>query len=816
MRALLQPFVACVAGVLGAAWLAPRADVTSPWLLLPAAIGAVASITLLWRSERTETRRIASLLLGAFVGVALPSLHAPSTPGPSELTHRLASERPRGVLRGTVTSGPRLHARGWIWDVALHSIDGEPIGTDGGRVRLFAERSEHFAPDRSRPRPGDVVQLFAQLERYPRARFPERASRRRSMQRRGIVARGVVHDRIQVLRSRAGPLWWMRRSLTRLRLGYERSVLGALSDERAGIALAMTDGSRGLLDSETWRAFQQTGTAHLLAISGLHMGVLAGIVWWVLGMLANGALPLLRRWGRRRVCGCGVVGLLAVYVLAIGAPVSAARAWLMVTVATLALLVLRPLSSLHALAAAALGLVVVDPHAVETLGFQLSIGATFAILCFLERRPAVLEAPDDPTREESWRRRWMRRAGTAMGISLSATLATWPIIVAWTGALPIHALWLNLVVPPLVSTLIFPLLVAGGGLVGVVPSIGGPLMQIGAEAMLWMGDVLAAIADSPGAIWRLGTWPPWTAAIVCIGVVTWIASRLRPRPLATGFVLILLGSAAGLASVHRPEGSPLRIDTIPVGQGDAILVRTPGGESILVDGGGSRWGRDPGRAIVVPYLTRLGFDRLDWVIATHADIDHVGGLGAVAEAMHPRHLVYDGSDRSQHLRKLIDRMEAVGSRRHRVSHRWKRTIGDVRVEIVRPRPGEASDNDGSLVVRLSYGESSVLLAGDVERAGERWLVSRMPLRADVLKVPHHGSKTSSTPAFLEAVDPAVGVVSAGRFNPFGHPHDRVLRRYRARGVRLFQTLRHGLVRIEMTRSGRVTTRIRRPSSDSSP
>ncbi len=810
MRALLQPFILGIAGMWAALWSAPPAEHLSIWMALPAGIGMLTALGACYLYRSALLRRCLAVVLGVCLGGLVLVIHTGWRVDTSELTRQMGESRLRGVMRGTVTSGPQLHERGWIWDVNLHAIDGEVIDSEEKRVRLFVERDRHFASSHARPLPGDVIRVFARLERYPRARFPERPSPRHAMSRRHLVARGTIHDRIEVLETQYGPVLTLRRALTHLRLDYERAVTTHLSSDRAGIALAMTDGSRGWLDSDVWRAFQKTGTAHLLAISGLHMGVLASIVWWLVGSMVGGWPRLLRRWGRQRVCSLGVIGVLGLYVIAIGAPTSAVRAWGMVTAAGLAWALLRPLSGFHALAGAVLGMMGGTPHVVETFGFQLSVTATFAILCFLDRRPPGLAPPEDPTREESWSRRWGRHAGTAIGASLSATLATWPILIAWLGAWPLHAWWLNLVVSPLVSTLVFPVLCAGAFMTACIPSIGCYVLAGGAETMLQIGGILEIIADRPEAIVRTGTWPTGAVFTVMAGIVTWIASQLRPRPLVTGSVLVLVGTAIGTMAVERTHEGALRLDAIPVGQGDATLVTTPEGETILVDGGGSRLGRDPGEAIVVPYLTRLGLGHVDWIVATHADVDHVGGLPAVVDAIPPRHVVYDRTKARQGEDTWVAQALSKGAEAHPVSRRWTSTIGGAEVEVLRPRPeGVTSDNDGSLVVRLTYGESSILLPGDVERDAEQWLVDRKSLRADVLKVPHHGSKTSSTSRFLEAVDPAVAFVSAGRFNAFGHPHRSVIRRYHTRGIRVFQTARHGLVRVRATREGDVTVRTRR-------
>jgi len=207
---------------------------------------------------------------------------------------------------------------------------------------------------------------------------------------------------------------------------------------------------------------------------------------------------------------------------------------------------------------------------------------------------------------------------------------------------------------------------------------------------------------------------------------------------------------------------------IPVGQGDATLLEAPDGHRVLIDAGGSQLGRDPGRHVVVPYLHRLGVTQLDAVVVTHDDIDHSGGVPAVVARLDVARLVREPADLGLSWITLS---------------KWAE---------------QGSPNDQSVVAEVVHGGMTLLLTGDVEAYSERRaLRDRVAPRAIVLKVPHHGSRTSSTEAFLDVVSPRLAVVSAGRFNRFGHPHPHVVERYEDRAIRLFSTADHGLVVVEV-------------------
>jgi competence protein ComEC len=225
----------------------------------------------------------------------------------------------------------------------------------------------------------------------------------------------------------------------------------------------------------------------------------------------------------------------------------------------------------------------------------------------------------------------------------------------------------------------------------------------------------------------------------------------------------------------RTPPAALRLHFIPVGQGDATLVEFPGGERVLFDAGGTRFGRDPGRWVVVPYLWRLGIARLDALVVTHDDVDHSGGVPGVLSEIDVGRVVTEPEP-----------LHIPG------------------VEVARLM-AEGSSNDRSIVASIRQMGSTALLTGDVERAAETaWLAA--PEQVTVLKVPHHGSLTSSSPAFLDHSDPVVAVVSAGRHNRFGHPHPAVVDRYRDRAIPLFSTARNGLIVVQVDPDGTLTVR----------
>jgi competence protein ComEC len=751
--------------------------------------------------------------LAAGFGLATWSFAASAEP--SALEERIGEGRLRGVVRGVVVSGPEPLREGWGFEVRVETIDGEAAGAADRSVRFFLQGDPlGGGSSKDLPWPGDRIETFARLEQYPRQRFPGVPGNRWQMRSRDVASRAIVVDEVIQRTGRLkGPVWSLRRRLARSRIAYLRRVTEQLEPERAAYVLAMSAGARGLLADDQYAPFRRTGTAHLLAISGLHLGILAWMVWTVIGWLAGAFPRLLRRFGRRRVCAIPTLALLACYVWAIGAPISSVRAWLMVAAVAVARLTVRPVDSLYALATAMLAVLAWEPAQIASLGCHLSFSATFAILWFLRRRPPSLRPDVRPDADTGpWYRR-LQKMATGTGVSLAATLATWPVLLAWNGAVPVDGLWTNLVVTPLASLCVVPVTFVGAALSMVWPAAGQWPLRWGGSGMEWLSVALAHVAEWPPHELVTGQLGPLATGLLAAGLLVVIGSRGRRRPLCSGTSLATIAIVVGLVSSGPPSGE-LRVHFIPVGQGDATLVELPDGRNLLVDAGGRRLGSDPGRRTVVPYLHRLGIGHLDGVIATHADIDHVGGLAAVAARMRPDIFLYHPVDGVPALDTVVGRMRDREAKLVRVDAERQLQVGRADVRVMRPAPsGGAGENDVSLVTRIDYAERRILLPGDIEAAGERWYLERcraqVTCETDLLKVPHHGSATSSTARLLEAVEPEAAVVSAGKFNPFGHPADRVVARYHRRDIALLETARLGLVRIDIGTSGNMAVRTMR-------
>ncbi len=526
-------------------------------------------------------------------------------------------------------------------------------------------------------------------------------------------------------------------------------------------ALALGDGTD--LSPRLVRGLRRAGLGHLLALSGLHVGILAGLALW-LGRLALGGRG---RW-QWLVPALAAVGFVAV----VGPRPAVLRASVMALFAWAALARgSRPLSW-HTLLVVLAAMVALEPERLRELGFLLTAAATAGILWQLgagRRRP------------------W----ASALRVSAAAQLFTMPWSLPsfhlFAPAALVHNLW---AVPWTALALVL-----GGAWIlvtAVEPALGGAtegVLVIAVEPFRWISRLPS------------GPWWSWPVAVTRSGATVLalggaLALRRRSVVIAAGVLAIFL-----VVAWDRPERSDPEMAMLDVGQGEAVLFRD-GDSTVLVDGGG--WLRgDIGGRLLVPALARLGVRRLRAVVLTHPDLDHCGGLVSLAGYLPVREVwTPAGWPPTRCLTDLISLPRVVW---RPVWAGWSGRVGRWRLHALSPRPGNrAAGNDRSLVLRAEVRGFRVLLTGDIEAPAEAALLARTDptrLRADLLKVAHHGSRSSTGEALLAAVAPRLALISAGVRNRYGHPHPAVLERLRERGVRMLRTDRDGLIHLRIGRQG---------------
>ena len=584
--------------------------------------------------------------------------------------------------------------------------------------------------------------------------------------------------------------WEPRAALDRARAHIAGRLRDALEGQRyAGVIVALVVGDqRGIAPSD-WAMFNRTGVSHLLAISGLHVTMLAALAaWWASGLWRMGARRGVR-WTRvvsRQQCAAAVGWAIAlVYAGLAGFGVPAQRTVWMLGVVAVAWVTHRRAHPWHVLACAGAVVLIADPWAIASPGFWLSFGAVAALMA---------GAPDQPRSPRS--SRW-----AALGATLGAAARAQAVVsIALAPASMVFFQQVSLVGPlanaiaiPIVSFVVTPLALAGGAL-GAIVGWAGPAVAA--------HTVLAGLAEVLNAMdhgaWSSVRWPTPSAAMVVlsgVGLVLWMAPRAWPgRAMAPLFLLPLLGAGAA-----PPAVGTARVWALDVGQGSAVLIETAAHRLLFDAGprhgqGGSATGAgsDAGQRVIVPFMRAQGWNTIDTMVLSHADLDHIGGAASVLGELNVGSII---SGEPARVAAMLGR-EATQCEAGQ-TWAWE----GVKFEVLHPsaleaapRPGEAPGNRLSCVLRVEAAGKRLLLTADIGVAEEAALIQRAaPLHADVMVVPHHGSAGSSSAAFIAAVAPHWAVIQVGEGNRFGHPRPEVLDRYRSQQVIVVRTDEAGAV-----------------------
>ncbi|MBI3670928.1 MAG: DNA internalization-related competence protein ComEC/Rec2 [Acidobacteria bacterium] len=798
---------------------------------------------------------VSGLLSWVFLGAAAARLEQVAT-SPNHVANLVAAGRidTSEALRwsGRLRQDPAHLPWGLRYEVDLDEVEvaGRSVAVTGGlRVNYF--RGENSQTDPA-PEPPPPLRAGDRVEALVRAHLPHNYGNPAAFDARAHLARENIHltgslRSAELLRKIAEPPPTLAHRLARVR-GRLLAQLDAMFPEapdHAAVLRAMLLGDRNFIDHRRVEAFQRSSAYHVLVIAGLHVAALATFVLWAgrrlhLSLLARTLVAL---------------AVLAAYVAVVEDRPPILRAALMTAVFLSSRMLFRRADLLNTLAVAALILLVAHPSALADPSFQLSfltIGTIGALAVpWMDRSSGIylraLEHLDDVTRDAAHPPRAAqfrldaRAAADWLVPRLPARLAVRAAAFITAPCRVVLRLWEIFLLSATIQLGMTPMLAYYFHRV----SLAGPLANI--PAVLLTGLIV------PAGFLALGASLMWSvlgsAAAKVLGVLVgaliaavewfarwhWASYRLPGPPrlelIAFFFTVILMAIAAraartrwqwivavplallALAIATHPwapslERGRLEVTVLDVGQGDSLFAAFPDGHTMLIDGGGTlgatrvggmRTGFDIGEQVVSPYLWHRGLKRLDVVALTHAHQDHLGGLAAVLENFRVGELWVGRDVASSAFRALL---EVARERGVRVVHHtraegfaWDGVAGQVLWPDT-PDEVQTAKNNDSLVLRLVHGRVALLLPGDIEGPVERELAAEgVPLRAEFLKVAHHGSKTSTNTDWLAGVAPRLAAISVGETNPFGHPHPDLLERLRAADARVLRTDRDGAITV---------------------
>ncbi len=706
---------------------------------------------------------------------------------------------------------------------------------------------------------GDKIRFNSRMRLITNFKNPGGFDYERYMAFKGIFATAYARgDRISIVEKSTPSA--ISQMLNGVRKAFADRVAESGTPEVQGVLKALIIGDRTRISDATRQSFNRAGVGHLLAISGLHIGIVATVAFALSQWLMGWIKPLLwHAWTRKAAALLSLLPVIA-YGLVAGFSPSTQRAVLMVAVFLLAFLLAKEQDSLNTLALAALVILSVDPPSLFSISFQLSFVTVFVIICgFSSIR--YFRALQFDQYQSNWHRRLFVRLISFLLVSLFAIGGSLPLVAFYFNQISLVGLAANFLVVPLVGFITVPLGLAALFIAPLSLTLAGWCLQAGAVSLAWALHIVNFFSDLPFA--AIQTITPNILEMACyylLGGALFSIMSSRPDKVLGSPPAVLPSSHAGRPADKLPSNlrklimifrldsgdgvrgasprklaqiaailalitltadscywlyqrfwhSDLRVTVIDVGDGSATLLEIPGGYTIMIDGGGfsDNAAFDVGARIIAPFLWRQKIKTVDLLILSHPNSDHLNGLIYLADHFNVKTLWTNDEQRDtlgyHNLMKVCARRGIFSPAYAHLAREHR--IGGVQLDLLYPPRDflelKESDkwrnsNNNSLVVKVSYGDTSFLFAGDIAVPAERELVGLAGdrLASAVLIAPHHGSRSSSSPQFLAEVAPQVVVVSCGRNRRLHFPHPEILQRYKDRGARILRTDLNGAVRL---------------------
>ncbi len=796
------------------------------WVWLVSAGACVAATIILYvvyhGREEPLPYILAYTALACFVCLGAIRLTSFSTPEPDDIRNFVAEEQKLATIRGSVVTEPYIN-KNRDWEFAKFKFT-DPASSFYLRVREvetidgWAKASGTVRVQVAEPvldlKAGNYIQAYCWLDRFKKATNPGQFDVSQYLARKNVFIAASVQSRdgIEILRSAQNDKWSgiFTKIKGEMRETATKALLGDISieDRNRGLLEALLLGYRGNIDSSTYRAFQKTGLLHFISLSGLHLGILAGIIWWLCKVAG-----LMKR-GRATIC----IIAIGVFLLIVPPRAPTLRAAIIVFIFCVSFFFRRKSNSLNTLSLAAIVLLLIRPTGLFEAGWQLSFASVLSIILFTDRIHFLLY---EEITDSSWFKkapktklffRIIAKPGPYLLRLFAIGLAAW---LGSAGILLYHFYTIN----PLTSVwtvIAFPL-VAGILTIGflkiimsfLLPTAAGVLGIIVtglADLLIWIVKFIADLDVSQILIGHVS--PVLIILYYCLVLFAGFVYFRRPLIKKTICMAMVLAMIAflGVTKWQRTHRDNLMMTCLDVGHGQAILVQLPGGGNILFDAG-SLHKNDIGRRIVMPFLDYSGINRIDSIIISHNDTDHINGIPEIVvhcdvNDVYANDAFFSRTDKWGTARFLEESLSEKGFEIRNLRDLNSNSAANIKIlwpskQICQNE--QLSDNDKSIVCLIEFAGSKILLCSDIEKFAQRELLRLNPnLKADCLVAPHHGLVRTLEPDFLENLEPSILICSCGRSD---YKNNRIINP--ASKAKQLCTAEHGAVVVCLDKDGMI-------------
>lgn len=808
-RPLIPALLAFAAGIL----IGHKALPASQGLVLP--VIACMALFLLATLLLPPRLRIHSLLITFFLTGVLLNLQKDCS---SQLLP-LATQRQKVTIEGTMLEPAKFIKKMARFKLRANRlfIESKGMPVNENIIVSVYNHMPHI-------RPGQKIRFSARLRPFKNFNNPGRFDYESAMKLKGLTCAASVSDGRRIVPMGPGHLPFPRGLIERVQRPVRDFFRKNLNVQDYSLYRALILGERQGISNDLREPFNRTGLGHILAVSGLHIGLVAWVAFFLFKQLLLRSYTLTLRTDIKKIVALLTCLPVIAYACLAGFQISSQRAMIMVLAFLCSLILGREKEVWSTLALAALLILAIAPNALFTISFQLSFSAVIGILWFT---PAILKripVPKETLHGKSAliNHVYMYFIGL-IAVTLSATVFLLPLISFYFHRISIMTIPANITVVPVLGLWVIPLGLLSAATLPFSPEMADILLHMGTWGLHLM---MAMIRFWSNLAWT-SFWmiTPNLFEIVMSYTLILFIMFFKRRPWAKKGILLLclfIIADIGYWTYKVRFNKDLEVTFLDVGQGNAALVAFPGGKKMLIDGGGfPRDNFDVGKMVVAPFFWHSKIRRIDYLVLSHPQSDHMNGLRFIARAFHPKQFWYNGDEvETASFKELMAIIDSKGIKKLLPADLINvKEINGVKIEVLHPEPGADSLNlygkrtmlnDNSLVLKISYQGKSILFTGDIERAAEAVLISNTgpALKSDILLSPHHGSKSSSSKEFLRMVQPGICVISSGEGNFFGFPHEQTVKKLQDIGCRIIRIDQTGATHCTLTRNSLEITTFR--------